>query len=213
MTPYSAVFVPEHPESSTELSLMSLSPLINGIGSDWAQYSASGFLEVNPHPFWHWYREKQRLRRLLLLSKKTSNRSEAASPSSTFKSFDLSGPSSGEIKLGGVEEQKNIIETSQPRVFQLDEAFIGLWSDSLLDPISADWPTLIICKFKSSLVAEHIQVNKPWRATVGRLGEPRGCITTKMLMIINEKRSKNKVQVVQLISIIPSKTKTPAFRM
>ena len=82
-------------------------------------------------------------------------------------------------KLGGVEEQKNIIKASQPRVFQLDDAFIGLWSDSLLDPISVDWPTLIICKFKSSLVAEHIQVNKPWRATVGRLGEPRGCITTK----------------------------------
>ena len=133
------------------------------------------------------------------------NRSESASPSSTFESFDLRGPSSREIKLGGVEEQKNIIKTSQPRVIQLDDAFIGLWSDSLLDPISVDWPTLIICKFKSSLVAEHIQVNKPWRATVGRLGEPRGCITTKMLMNINDKRSKNKVQVVQLISIIPSK--------
>ena len=51
MTPYSAVFVPEHPKSATELSLMSLSLLINGIGSDWAQYSASGFLEVNPDPF------------------------------------------------------------------------------------------------------------------------------------------------------------------
>ena len=99
-------------------------------------------------------KEKQLLRRLLVLSRKSSNRSEAASPSSTFKSFDLRGPSSREIKLGGVEEQKNIIKTSQPRVFQLDDAFIDFWSDSLLDPISVDWPTLTICKFKSSLVPE-----------------------------------------------------------
>ena len=141
MTPCSAVFVPEHPESSTELSFMSLSPLINGIDSDWAQYSASGFLEVNPDPdpFWHWYREKQRLRRLLLLSRKSSNRSEAASPSSTFKSFDLRGPSSREIKLGGVEEQKNIIKTSQRQGFQPDDAFIDFSSDSLLDPIGLRW--------------------------------------------------------------------------
>ncbi|KAF8809977.1 hypothetical protein BYT27DRAFT_7050309, partial [Phlegmacium glaucopus] len=39
-------------------------------------------------------------------------------------------------------------------IIQLDEAFVDFWSDSLLDPISADWPTFIICKFKSSLVPE-----------------------------------------------------------
>ena len=71
-----------------------------------------------------------------------------------FYSVELRSPSFLEIKLGGVEEQKNIIKTSQPQGFQPDDAFIDFWSDSLLDPISADWPTLIICKFKSPLVPE-----------------------------------------------------------
>ena len=71
-----------------------------------------------------------------------------------FYSVELRNPSFLEIKLGDVEEQKNIIKTSQPRGFQPDNAFIDFLSDSLLDPISADWPTLIICKFKSPLVPE-----------------------------------------------------------
>ena len=54
-----------------------------------------------------------------------------------FYSVELHSPSFLEIKLGDVEEQKNI-KTSQPRGFQPDDAFIDFWSDSLLDPISAD---------------------------------------------------------------------------
>ena len=143
MTPYSAVFVPEHPKSAIELSLTSLSPLSNGIGGDWAQFSASGFLEVNPDTLLlasilfdtDIEKEKQLLRRLLVLSRKSSNRSEAASISSMFYSVELRSPSFLDIKLGGVEEQKNIIKTSQPRGFQPDDAFIDFWSDSLLDPI------------------------------------------------------------------------------
>ena len=158
----SAAFVPEHPKSTTELSPMSpLSPLSNGIGSDWAQFSASGFLEVNPNII--------PLASTLLdtdiekttppeavtpLSRKSSKRSKAASPSSPRKSFDLHRPTSPEAKLEGIEEQKNIIKASEPRIIQLDDAFINFWSDSMLDPISANWPTFVICKFKSSLVPE-----------------------------------------------------------
>ena len=165
MTPYSAVFVPEHPESATELSLTSLSPLSDGIGSDWAHFSASGFLEVNPdtlllastfldtdieknNAFGGCYSSQENQ----VIAVKPLLHHQHSSP--TFKSFDLRDPSSREIKLGGVEEQKNIIKTSQPRVFQLDDAFIDFWSDSLLDLISVDWPTLTFCKFKSSLVPE-----------------------------------------------------------
>ena len=158
----SAVFVPEHPKSTTELSPMSpLSPFSNGIGSDWAQFSASGFLEVNPSII--------PLASTLLdtdiekttppeavtpLSRKSSKRSKAASPSSPRKSFDLHRSTSPEAKPEGIEEQKNIIKASEPRIIQLDDAFINFWSDSMLDPISANWPTFVICKFKSSLVPE-----------------------------------------------------------
>ena len=159
----STAFVPGHHKSSSEFSPMApLSPLNNGIGSDWAQFSASGFLEVNPNIV--------PLASTLLdtdiekttppeadtsLSRKSSKRSKAASPSSPRKSIDLHRPTSPEAKLEGIiDEQKNIIKASQPRIIQIDEAFIDFWSDSLLDPISADWPTFVICKFKSSLVPE-----------------------------------------------------------
>ena len=118
MTPYSAVFVPEHPKSAIELSLTSLSPLSN----DWAQFSASGFLEVNPDTLLlasflfdtDIEKEKQLLRRLLVLSRKSSNHSEAASISSMFYSVELRSPSFLYIKLGGVEEEKHHQNFSAP---------------------------------------------------------------------------------------------------
>ena len=158
----STSFVPGHPKSATEFTPMSpLSPLNNGIGSDWAQFSSSGFLEVNPNimPLASTLLDTDIEKttppeNVTPLSRKSSKRSKAASPSSPRKSFDLHRPTSPEAKLEGIEEQKNVIKASQPRIIQLDEAFIDFWSDSLLDPISGDWPTFIICKFKSSLVPE-----------------------------------------------------------
>jgi hypothetical protein len=158
----SAAFVPGHRKSASELTPMSpLSPISNSIGSDWAQFSSSGFLEINPiiiplaSTLLDTDIEKTTPPEAVTpLSRKSSKRSKAASPSSPRKSFDLHRPNSPEAKLEGIEEQKSIIKASQPRVIQLDEAFIDFWSDSLLDPISADWPTFIICKFKPSLVPE-----------------------------------------------------------
>ena len=157
----SAAFVPEHPKLATEPPLSPLQ-VGNGIGSDWAQFSASGFLEVNPSTiplastlFDTDIEKTTPPEAVTPLSRKSSKRSKAASPSSPRKSFDLHRPTSPETKLEGVEEQQtNIVKASQPRIIQLDEAFIDFWSDSLLDPISANWPTFIICKFKSSLVPE-----------------------------------------------------------
>ena len=157
----SAAFVPDHPKLATEPPLSPLQ-VGNGIGSDWAQFSASGFLEVNPSTiplastlFDTDIEKTTPPEAVTPLSRKSSKRSKAASPSSPRKSFDLHRPTSPETKLEGVEEQQNnIVKASQPRIIQLDEAFIDFWSDSLLDPISADWPTFIICKFKSSLVPE-----------------------------------------------------------
>ena len=157
-----AAFVPDHPKLSTDLTPPSpLSPLSNGIGSDWAQFSTSGFLEVNPKTiplastlFDNDIEKTTPPETVTPPSRKSSKRRKAASPSSPRKSFDLHRPTSPEDKLEGIEEQKNIVRASEPQIIQLDEAFVDFWSDSLLDPISSGWPTFIICKFKSSLVPE-----------------------------------------------------------
>ncbi|KAI0318402.1 hypothetical protein OF83DRAFT_1019974, partial [Amylostereum chailletii] len=31
---------------------------------------------------------------------------------------------------------------------KLDEAFIDLWTDALLDPIAASWPKFVVCELK-----------------------------------------------------------------
>ena len=158
----SATIVPGHPKSAAEFSPMfPPSPISNGIGSDWAQFSASGFLEVNPSivPLASTLLDTDIEKTtppeaVTPLSRKSSKRSKAASPSSPRKSSELHRSTSPETRLEGIEEQKDIIKASQLRIIQLDEAFIDFWTDSLLDPISANWPTFIICKFKPSLVHE-----------------------------------------------------------
>ena len=150
---------------TTELA--PLSPLSNGIGNDWAQFSASGFLEVSPNiiPLASTLLDTDIEKTIPLepatpLSRKSSKRSKATSPSPRRKSLDFSRPGTEtpevkpEVTPESIEEQKNIIRASQPQIIKLDEAFIDFWSDSLLDPITANWPTFIICKFKSSLEPE-----------------------------------------------------------
>ncbi|KIJ54094.1 hypothetical protein M422DRAFT_108303, partial [Sphaerobolus stellatus SS14] len=35
-------------------------------------------------------------------------------------------------------------------LIKLDEAFIDFWADTLLDSITAAWPTFVICQLKAS---------------------------------------------------------------
>lgn len=50
---------------------------------------------------------------------------------------------------------------AQVNMIQIDEAFFDFWSDTLLDPIAADWPSFIVCQLKplsskvGLLVIEH----------------------------------------------------------
>ena len=37
---------------------------------------------------------------------------------------------------------------------ELDEAFVDFWSDALLDPVTSEWPSFVVCKFKPALVPE-----------------------------------------------------------
>ena len=164
----SEVIVAGHSKSTAELSPPTpLSPVSNGIGSDWAQFSASGFLEVSPSiiplasTLFDTDIEKtippEPVSRHSRKSSKRSKHSKAASLSPLRESDIWPRPgieSSAEIKPEGTGEQKNIIKASQPQIIQLDEAFIDFWSDSLLDTINANWPMFIICKFKPSLVPE-----------------------------------------------------------
>lgn len=43
-----------------------------------------------------------------------------------------------------------IVETklASAHVVQIDEAFIDFWSDAIVDPISANWPTFVVCGLK-----------------------------------------------------------------
>jgi hypothetical protein len=36
----------------------------------------------------------------------------------------------------------------------LDEAFVDFWTDTLLDPITPDWPPFVVCKLKHALVPD-----------------------------------------------------------
>lgn len=40
------------------------------------------------------------------------------------------------------------------QVVQLDESFIDFWSDALLDPVSSDWPSFVVCKLNSNVVPD-----------------------------------------------------------
>ncbi|KZP27889.1 hypothetical protein FIBSPDRAFT_730180, partial [Athelia psychrophila] len=45
-------------------------------------------------------------------------------------------------------------------IIQLDEAFIDFWSDAALDPISAPWPSFVICKL-NNIPGVHVTDGKP----------------------------------------------------
>lgn len=54
------------------------------------------------------------------------------------------------------DPEPSIVETklASVHVVQIDEAFIDFWSDAIVDPISANWPTFVICGLKQNPSAE-----------------------------------------------------------
>lgn len=54
------------------------------------------------------------------------------------------------------EPEPSIVETKVTSVHmvQIDEAFIDFWSDAIVDPISANWPTFVLCGLKETPSAE-----------------------------------------------------------
>lgn len=48
------------------------------------------------------------------------------------------------------KSESSIVETklASVHVIQIDEAFIDFWSDAIVDPISVNWPTFLVCGLK-----------------------------------------------------------------
>ena len=139
-----------------------LSPI--NIGSDWEQFSTSGFLNDNTTilPLASTLLDTDIEKTVppdqpTSISRKSSKLIRRKSYE-TRRSVAIAG-SYGESspepieKLPSSEPQK-IVKISNPEITQLDESFFDFWSDALLDPISSDWPAFVVCKFKSTLVPE-----------------------------------------------------------
>ncbi|KAJ7071500.1 hypothetical protein C8F01DRAFT_437329 [Mycena amicta] len=70
-------------------------------------------------------------------------------PSSRGRSLDIPAPKDAEeVSKQGASKATRL------EIVQIDEAFADFWADALLDPISADWPSFVLCKVKSSIPAE-----------------------------------------------------------
>ncbi|KAF9221788.1 hypothetical protein BS17DRAFT_757214 [Gyrodon lividus] len=122
------------------------SPII----TDWAQFSMSGFGDIPA---------TQPLGSTLLdqddvevtqppVSRKSSPKS-GTSRTRRRRSVDhepLATPATSQLSMS----ERSIIETklASVRVIEIDEAFIDFWSDAVVDPISANWPTFVICGLK-----------------------------------------------------------------
>lgn len=148
----------QHRQASSEPAPVTpVSPL--AIGSDWVQFSSSGFLDSTPaiaplvSTLFDTDLEKTVPPAPLSVSRKSSRRLR-----SPRKSIDAPRVSIAEDGVKDPEapvpaqDIKPVVKASKLDIIQFDEAFIDFWSDSLLDPITASWPTFIICKFKSTLV-------------------------------------------------------------
>ena len=140
-----------------------LSPI--NIGSDWEQFSTSGFLNANTSipPLAYTLLDTDIERTVppdqpapisRKSSKLTARRKSYEIPHSVVIASS-SGESSPEpIEKPPSSEPQKIVKISNPEITQLDESFFDFWSDALLDPISSDWPAFVVCKFKSTLVPE-----------------------------------------------------------
>lgn len=113
------------------------------IGMDWAQFSTSGFLESLPLG-------------TALASTLMDSDLEVTVPPERKKSKSPTRRNVPELnidinKATPMEETHSTSKVTSVSSVQLDEAFIDFWNDALVDPISSDWPSFVICKLKGSL--------------------------------------------------------------
>ncbi|PPQ69057.1 hypothetical protein CVT24_000100 [Panaeolus cyanescens] len=171
-----------------------LSPL--DLTQDWDQFSTSGFFEVSPaivplaSTLFDNDVEKTvppdppapLSRSLSRMSSRSKRSKHTKSPSTTSprKSEDTirppqtDSPSPAPAPSPPAQDLLPLTKATNVQVIQIDEAFVDFWSDALLDPIASNWPTFIICKFKSSLVPKLV---------IGVAEEGKAAKTLKWLII------------------------------
>jgi len=147
---------------NTESAPLSTSAPLSPIGSDWEQFSASGFLDIDQSfpplvsTLFDTDVEKTEPRDFPLpISRKSSKRTGRKSvelPRSVVIADSSGGSSPDATHPKSSKSRQEVITASQLEVIELDEAFVDFWSDALLDPIASDWPAFIVCKFKPTLV-------------------------------------------------------------
>ncbi|TFK37305.1 hypothetical protein BDQ12DRAFT_667228 [Crucibulum laeve] len=125
------------------------------IGTDWAQFSTSGFWDT-PAPL---------ASTLLDSDIEVTQPVSATSSRRPTKRTKVGGRKSIEVPRTSISElleengsttkdvPQSISRTAVVSVVELDEAFIDFWSDALLDPIANEWPSFVVCKLKGSAPA------------------------------------------------------------
>ncbi|KAG8215454.1 hypothetical protein J3R82DRAFT_9070 [Butyriboletus roseoflavus] len=123
--------------------------------TDWAQFSLSGFGETpTTQPLAALSDQDDDVEITQPRISRKSSRHRGKSLTRRRRSEDnelLNTPLSSQSK-----PEPSIIETklASVHVIQIDEAFIDFWSDAIVDPISANWPTFVICGLKDISGAE-----------------------------------------------------------
>jgi hypothetical protein len=114
---------------------------------DWAAFSTSGFGE-SPQPLAFLDKDVEKSKPV---ERRKSGKRRQKSATRGPKNQHVDTPASP--VAARQEDAEKDLPVSRPSVvtassIRLDEAFIDFWSDALLDPISADWPSFVICKLK-----------------------------------------------------------------
>ncbi|KAF4568505.1 hypothetical protein EYR40_010090 [Pleurotus pulmonarius] len=119
------------------------SPSKAPVTADWAEFSSAGFqLSTDIAPLSLAFLDKDVE---VTTPKKASKKSRISpNPGRGRRSLEIRPtPPSAEVKV--------VSHSKAASVIQVDEAFVDFWSDALLDPISSDWPTFVLCKLKPSV--------------------------------------------------------------
>ncbi|KAJ8517094.1 hypothetical protein ONZ45_g5674 [Pleurotus djamor] len=142
-TPIQAASPTVHARAHTDEPKQVTSPTSpSAVTPDWAEFSTAGFLESSDVP--------------LTLSFLDKDVEVTAPKKAAKKSKGSPNPGRGRKSLENrppppiVPEFKPVSTCTSASVTQIDEAFVDFWSDALLDPISAEWPSFVLCKLKSS---------------------------------------------------------------
>lgn len=117
---------PSSPKDWTDFSAIGFGP--STLGNDFAATLLDNDLEVTRPP-----------------AGARKPRRRASSPERSRRS-SVDNPKSGPAGRPAPRPTKS--KSTLVSITQLDEAFIDFWSDALLDPITSDWPSFVVCQLK-----------------------------------------------------------------